>query len=92
MIRSCIVPLRLLHLTVNGDGGEVAFHEQFVQFGGTTNTLDKNDQLVEFQGIEEVHQFSVLFAFLELDKVLLEPVQSQLSTFVDVDFQRLWGG
>ena len=39
---------------MDGDAGEIAFPQQSVEFGGSTDALDKDDDLVEFQGIEQV--------------------------------------
>jgi len=46
------VPFFLRETAVDGDGWEIAFAQQSVQFGGTTDALDKDDDLVEFQGVE----------------------------------------
>lgn len=41
--------------------------------------------LVKFENIEELEQFPVLLGVLELDVVLLETVESQLSLVINVD-------
>ena len=47
--------------------------------------------LVEFKQIEEVEELSVLLALLELDIVLLEAVQGQLSLIIYKHFKSLNG-
>jgi hypothetical protein len=79
----------LWEAAVDGDGGEVALAEETVEFAGSTNRSDKNNDLVEFEGIEEVVEFAVLLGFGEPDKVLLEAVQSQLGLVVDVNLEWL---
>ena len=66
---------------------EVAFPEKLVELSRAKSALHENDDLVEFQGIEEVVQLSVLLAFAELDVVLLKTVKSKLSLIVHIDFQ-----
>ena len=46
--------------------------------------------LVKFENIEELEQFPVLLRILELDVVLLEPVQSQLGLVVNVYLLLCW--
>ena len=45
--------------------------------------------LVEFKSIEQVVQLSVLRSLVDLDEVLLEPVEGQFRLIVDIDLQRL---
>jgi len=71
---------------VNGDRGEVAFSKELVEFGCSKSALDENDDLVEFQSVEQVVELSVLLAFVESDGVLLQTVQGQLGLVVDIDF------
>jgi hypothetical protein len=75
--------------TVNGDGGEIALPEKTVEFAGSADRLDENDDLVEFEGVEEVVEFAVLLGFGEADKELLETVQGQLGLVVDVNLEGL---
>ena len=74
---------------MHGDAGKVAFAQQLVEFGGTQRALDEYDDLVEFQGIEELIQLPVLLRLTELDVELLQAVQGQLRFIVDVDFERV---
>jgi hypothetical protein len=39
---------------VDGDAGEIAFTQQSIEFGGSTDALDKDDDLIEFQGVEQI--------------------------------------
>ena len=75
--------------TVDRDGWEVTLAEETVEFAGSANGFDKDDDLVEFEGIEEVVEFAVLLGFSEADEELLKAVQSQLGLVVDVNLERL---
>lgn len=79
-----VLPLLLADARVNRNGGEVAFAEQLVQFGGTDGALDEDDDLVELQVIEKFVQLSVLLTFLESNKVLLQTVQRQFGVLIDI--------
>jgi hypothetical protein len=79
----------LWEATVDGDGGEVTLAEKTVKFAGSTDGFDKNDDLVEFEGIKEVVEFAVLLGFGEADKVLLEAVQGQLGLVINVNLEWL---
>ena len=56
---------------MDSDGREVALSEELVEFGGTESALDEDDDLVEFQSVEEIVQLSVLLALVESDSELL---------------------
>jgi hypothetical protein len=75
--------------TVDGDGGEITFTEKTIEFTGSADGFDKDDDLVEFEGVEEVVEFAVLLGFGEADKELLETVQGQLGLVVDVNLEGL---
>ena len=45
--------------------------------------------LVELEGIQQLEELPVLLRVLQLDVVLLQPVQGQLGLVVDVDLHRL---
>lgn len=75
--------------TVDADGREVAFAQKLVQFVSARNGFDKDDDLVEFERVEQVVEFAVLGRFFEADVVLLKTVQGQLGFVVDVDFEGL---
>ena len=66
---------------MNADGREIALIQQFVHFIGTSNGLDKDADLVELQGIQQVNELPVLFILLQLDVVLAQTVQRQLRGF-----------
>ena len=74
---------------MDGYGWEIAFAQQSVQFGCSTDTLDKDDDLVEFQCVEQVVEFTVLLSFVETDKVLLQSMKSQLGLVVDINLKGL---
>jgi hypothetical protein len=82
------VPLQslfLVHASVDIDGWKVLVLEELVQSDASLNRFDKDDDLVEFEGVQEVEQLSVLFLFLEVDKVLSETVKGELGVVVNVD-------
>lgn len=83
------VPLLLLETAVDGDGREVAVDEQFVERGGARDRLDKDDELVELERVEEVDELAVLGRLLELHVVLLQAVERELGALVDVDLVRV---
>ena len=71
--------------------GEVALNEELVEFGGAGHGRNKDNELVEFEGVKEVNQFPVLFLFGQGDVVLLESVELELGPIVDVDLEWLEG-
>ena len=77
--------LGLLHAGMNGGRGEVAFVEQSVELPGPGHALDKDDHLVEVEGIQQVVELLVLLLLLEHDVVLDETVEGQLGLVVDVN-------
>lgn len=81
--------LLLGHSRVDADAGEAAFTQKLIQFVGTGDRSDKDDNLIEFEGIEKVRELAILFFFLEFDVVLLETVQGQLCLIVNVNLQWL---
>lgn len=83
------LPFFLRETAVDGDGWEIAFAQQSIQFGCSTDTLDKDDDLVEFQCVEQVVEFTVLLSFVETDKVLLQSMESQLGLVVDINLKGL---
>ena len=74
----------------NGDGGEVTLEKQLVEFSCTVDRFDKDDDLVEFESIDEVNQFPCLLFLFELDVILFQTMQSEFGTVVDVNFKRLF--
>jgi hypothetical protein len=76
----------LRHTTIDASRREVAFAEELVQFLATTNIVDKNDDLVEFESIQEIGKLAVLFRFSEFDVVLKKTVESEFGLIINVDF------
>mmetsp|Transcript_9395 Transcript_9395/g.19517 ORF Transcript_9395/g.19517 Transcript_9395/m.19517 type:complete len:386 (+) Transcript_9395:2415-3572(+) len=76
----------LLHTSVDANGRKVAFRQQSVQFLGASNLGDKNDNLIEFEGIQQIVEFAVLFCFGQFGKVELETVQCEFGFIIDIDF------
>jgi hypothetical protein len=66
----------LRQATMDCDGGEITFTEETIKLRGSADGFDENNDLVEFEGVEEVVEFAVFLGFGEADKVLLETVQS----------------
>ena len=48
-------------MTVDAHDGEVDFFEKAVELDGALRLGHKDDHLVELQGVEQVHEFAVLF-------------------------------
>lgn len=83
------LPLLLADSRVDCNAGEVTFAKQLVKFSGSNGALDKDNDLVELKAVEKVIELSVLLAFAETDRVLLETVQSKLGFIVHKDFKRI---
>ena len=64
---------------------EIAFPKQFVQFCSSQSALDKDDDLVELEGIQQLVEFPILLCLAELDVVLLKAVESELRLVIDID-------
>jgi hypothetical protein len=75
---------------MNTNGRKVTFYQQLVQFNGTSHGSDKDTNLIEFQRIQQIIQFAILFIFLQLDIMLLETVKRQFGFVINVNFQRLF--
>jgi hypothetical protein len=73
---------------VNGDSGEVALAQQSVELGGALGALDKDNDLVELQLVEQLVELAVLLLLLKLNVVLLKTVQGELGLVVHVDLER----
>ena len=69
------------------DAREVAFAEKPIELGGTAGALNENDDLIELEIVEEIIKLSILFTFVELDIVLLQPVEGELGLIIDVNLQ-----
>jgi hypothetical protein len=80
----------LVHGPVDVDGREVLVFEELVQRDAPLDRLDEDDDLVEFERVEKVEQFSVLFLFFELAVVSSETVEGELGVVVNVDLH--WVG
>lgn len=72
--------------------GEVALVEDLVELRRPLDRVHEDDDLVELERVQQVHQLSVLLLLLELDVVLLQPVEGELGAIVDVDLERLKNG
>ena len=83
------IPLLLAHAGVYCNGGEIAFPKQLVQLGRANGALDKDDDLVELEVIEELVELAVLLALFEGYEVLLKTVQRQLGILVDKVLSRV---
>jgi len=83
------LPLFLTDAGMDGDAGEVALAEKLVEFRGSEGALDEDDDLVEFQGVEQLVQLSILLRLAKLDVELLETVKGELRLIVNVDFKRV---
>jgi hypothetical protein len=79
----------LIHGSVDIDGGEVLFLEERGERDASLHGLDEDNDLVEFERVEQIEKLSVLLVLLDLDIVLLETVEGQLGFVVDEDFHGL---
>jgi hypothetical protein len=75
---------------MDGGTGEVALIEETVEFSGSGDTLDKNDHLVEIQGVKEVVEFTILLVFVEHDVMLDQTMEGELGFIVHVDLHCLY--
>jgi len=85
-----VQPILLGKTTVNAHGGEILLNQKTIQLLASPRAVHKYDNLIEFQGIQEIIQLAVLLIFGELDVVLLQTVESQF-TVIDVDFNGISG-
>jgi hypothetical protein len=74
---------------VHSNRWEIAFAEKFVKLSSTQSALDEDDDLVEFEAVEEVIEFAILLRLVKLDAVLLETVQSELGLIINVHLERI---
>lgn len=65
-------------VTVKGDGGELALLKKLVEGVGTLGGLDEDDNLVEVEGIHQVHELAGLAGLVDLDVELAETVEGEL--------------
>ncbi len=56
---------------MDGDGREITFTQQSIQFRSSTDRFDENNDLVEFQCVEEVVELTILLGFGKTNIVLL---------------------
>lgn len=78
------LPFSLIHTPVDADGWEVLLVQQLCEGHTSLHGLDKDDHLVELQGIQEVKQFAVLLAILQLYVMLLETVKGKLRVVINI--------
>ncbi len=85
-------PILLRHAAVNANGGECLLDKQTAQGLAAAHVLQEDDDLVEFQSIQQVQQLLVLLLLGQVAVKLLEAVQRQLGIVVDIDLHGLRGG
>mmetsp|Transcript_39396 Transcript_39396/g.51560 ORF Transcript_39396/g.51560 Transcript_39396/m.51560 type:complete len:390 (+) Transcript_39396:638-1807(+) len=71
------------HLGVDGLGGDGVFVEDLVELDGVVDVADEDDDLVELQLVDQVHELGDLVALLQRHVVLAETMQGQLALFLD---------
>lgn len=74
---------------MHSDGWEVAFAKKSVELGGTSSVAHEDDDLVEFEGVEQLVELAVLLRLAKLDVVLLKTMQGELGLVVNVDLERV---
>lgn len=72
---------------MDSNTGEVALPQKLVQLVGTESAFDKDNDLVELQGVKKVTEFAIFLLFAQLDVVLLETVESELCVVVNVHLE-----
>ena len=65
---------------------EIAFAKQFVQLRSSQSAFHKDDDLVEFERIEQFVELPVFLCLAQLDVVLLKAVESKLGLVINIDF------
>lgn len=73
---------------VHSSAGEAVSVEDLRQTVGSRGGLDENNHLVELEVVEQIAELSVLGLLVNVDKVLLQTVQSELSFVVNENLQR----
>jgi hypothetical protein len=86
------VPFLLTETRMHSNAREATLSQQFVEFDGTSDALDKDDDLVKVERVEKVVELAVLLRLFESDKVLLETMKSELGLVIDEDFEWLRRG
>ena len=81
--------LFLVHPAVDGDGGEVALGEQFVEVRAPLHGLYKDDHLVEHERVKKVIELPVFLRLCQLDVVLHKAMQRELGLVVNINFHRI---
>jgi len=71
------LPLILRQTTVHSFAWQGVLVQNLSKFNCVGNRLDEDDNLVEVETVDEVHQLLDLFVALELNVVLLESVEGQ---------------
>ncbi len=66
------IPLFLAHARMDGNTRKVALPKKLVKLCSPEGALDEDDDLIEFQTIEQLIQLPILLRFAELDIVLLK--------------------
>ncbi len=78
-------PLFLADTRMNRNTWEVAFAKQFVQLRSSQSALDEDDDLIEFECIQQFVELPVLLCLAELDIILLKAVESEFGLVINVD-------
>mmetsp|Transcript_47826 Transcript_47826/g.71188 ORF Transcript_47826/g.71188 Transcript_47826/m.71188 type:complete len:311 (-) Transcript_47826:910-1842(-) len=79
----------LTHTSMDANGRKVAFCQEAVEFLGTADLGNKNDNLIKLESIQKVIELSILLCFRQLDVVQLQTVQRELRIVIDIDFHRI---
>jgi len=78
--------LLLSEVTVHGLGRKGLLVEDLGQLYGVGDGLNKDDDLVKIERINQIGQLGVLFVLLELHVVLLKTMEGQLAFVLDKNF------
>ena len=83
------IPLRLVHPPVNANGWKTLLVQELRHGNAPLNRFDKDDHLVELQGVQEIKQLPVLLPVLQLHIVLPEAVQCEFCVIINIHLHRL---
>ena len=66
-------------------GGDGVLVEHLVELDGVVDLAHKDDNLVELQLIDKIHQLADLVTFVKTDVVLAETMKGELALVLDED-------
>ena len=74
---------------MNGFAGDRVLNENLCELNGILDRFYKNDDLIELELVNQVHQFGNLLTLIKLDIVLAETVKGQFALVLNQHFSRI---